>query len=171
MLIDLPLDNIETNPFNPRINFIGLRDLVSSFKTNGQLSPIRVRQSARNKDKYQLIFGHRRVMAAKKLGWKTIRAEVVSVSDQKMAIESLAENLDRKDLSDYEKGLMFDRIKNEFGISFAEIGRVLEISRQHVSNYAAMLNLFSPEKLSANPELLEFLFKITEHHSRILLTI
>ncbi|MDA4111110.1 MAG: ParB/RepB/Spo0J family partition protein [Thaumarchaeota archaeon] len=171
MLIDLPLDKIETNPFNPRFDFIGLDKLVTSLQTNGQLSPIRVRQSTRNKDKYQLVFGHRRFMAANKLDWKTIRAEVVSASDERMAIESLVENLDRKDLSDYEKGLIFDRIKNEFSLSFAEIGRTIGISRQHVSNYAAMLNLFSSERLSTNPELRDALFKISEHHSRILLTV
>ena len=108
LLVDLPVDKIETNPYNPRSNFAGLNDLVSSLETNGQLSPIRVRVSPKGKDKYQLVFGHRRFMAAKKLDWKTIRAEVVSASEEKMAIESLIENLDRKDLSDYEKGLMFD---------------------------------------------------------------
>jgi hypothetical protein len=110
-------------------------------------------------------------MAAKKLEWKTIRAEVVCTSEKKLAIESLIENLDRKDLSDYEKGLMFDRMKNEFGFSFAEIGKLIGISRQHVSNYAAMLNLFSPERLSSDPELRESLFKISEHHARILLSV
>ncbi len=169
MLVDLALDKIEANPYNPRFNFAGLDDLVSSLKTNGQLSPIRVRVSPKAKDKYQLVFGHRRFMAAMKLEWTTIRAEIVSATEEKMAVESLVENLDRKDLSDYEKGLMFDRMKNEFGFSFAEIGRLVGFSRQHVSNYAAMLNLFSPERLSTNPELRESLYKISEHHARILL--
>ena len=171
MLVDLPLDKIEINPYNPRFNFSGLSDLVSSLQTNGQLSPIRVRECPKRAGKYQLVFGHRRFMAAKKLDWKMIRAEVVSVSEEKMALESLIENLARKDLSDYEKGLMFDRMKNEFGISFAEIGRLVGFSRQHVANYAAMLNLFSPERLASNPELRESLFKISEHHARVLLSV
>jgi ParB/RepB/Spo0J family partition protein len=169
LLVDIPLDKIETNPYNPRFNFADLDDLIRSLETNGQLSPIRVRLCVNRK--YQLVFGHRRLMAAKKLEWKTIRAEVVTTSEEKMAIESLIENLDRSDLSDYEKGVMFDRMKNEFGSSFAEIGRQIGLSRQHVANFAAMANLFNPERLSRNPELREVLFKISEHHARILLSV
>ena len=43
-------------------------------------------------------------MAAELLGWKSIRAEVASLSDEQMVKQSLIENIERQDLDDYEKG-------------------------------------------------------------------
>jgi ParB/RepB/Spo0J family partition protein len=171
LLVDLPIEKIESNPFNPRANRSSsdVDRLARSLERNGQLSPVRVRQSSRHQDKFELVFGHRRVAAARKLGWNSIRAELVSsASDQIAAVESLIENLERKDISDYEKGIIFERIKREFDLSFAEIGRMIGLSRQHISNYSLMVNLFDSKTLSSNPQLQDAMFKISEHHSRIL---
>ncbi len=138
------------------------------MRTNGQLSLVKVRPSAKHEGHYELVFGHRRVIAARKLGWKTIRAEIVSISEEDMVSQSLVENFEREDLSDYEKALIFERMSKEFGKTYEQIGRMLGISKQHVSNYLAMLRLFDPAVLSSNPELLDSLRKISEHHARVL---
>jgi ParB/RepB/Spo0J family partition protein len=171
LIVDLPIEKIEPNPFNSRLSLSceELDNLASSFKRHGQIVPVKVRPSPCREGKYELVFGYRRLFAAKKLGWDTIRAEVVSsASDQEIAIESLIENLERKDISDYEKAVIFERIKREFGLSFAEIGKMTGLSRQHISNYLGLLDLFDEKTLSDNRELKEAMFKITEHHSRIL---
>lgn len=169
-LLQLPLASIDSNPYNSRKNYdTSVVDrLAHSLSSNGQLSVIKVRPSPTRRGKYELVFGHRRVMAAKKLGWKSIRAEVVSRSEQEMILESLVENVEHEDLSDYEKALTFERMSKEFGKTYEEIGRTVGISKQHVSNYISMLRLFSPSFLSSNPKLRDVLQKISEHHARVL---
>lgn len=170
LLLDLPLSLIESNPYNSRTNYstITIDRLAQSLRTNGQLSTVKVRPDTKHEGCYELVFGHRRVMAARNLGWKTIRAEVVNVSNEEMMGQSLVENFEREDLSDYEKALIFERMNKEFGKTYEQIGKMIGISKQHVSNYLAMLRLFDPEVLSSNPELLDSLRKMSEHHARAL---
>ena len=167
---ELSLAAIEENPYNSRKNYQNsvIERLAQSLSSNGQLSVVKVRPSPNHRGKYELVFGHRRVMAARKLGWKTVRAEIVNCTEQDMMVESLVENVEHEDLSDYEKALTFERMNREFGKTYDEIGRMVGISKQHVSNYVSMLRLFSPSFLSSNPKLLPALQKITEHHARIL---
>lgn len=170
LLSDLPLSSIESNPYNSRTSYsaIAIDRLAQSLRTNGQLSLVKLRPSTKHEGQYELVFGHRRVMAARKLGWKTIRAEVIGVTEEEMMSQSLVENFEREDLSDYEKALIFERMSKEFGKTYEQIGSMLGISKQHVSNYLAMLRLFDPNVLSSNPELLDSLRTMSEHHARVL---
>jgi ParB family transcriptional regulator, chromosome partitioning protein len=80
----------------------------------GQLSPIRIRINSSNSSKhYQLIFGHRRLIAAQKLGWMTIKAEIADASDEDVIILSIAENLNRKDFTDFEKAQLFKKLRDQ----------------------------------------------------------
>jgi ParB family transcriptional regulator, chromosome partitioning protein len=74
-----------------------LYSLMYSLKKFGQLNPIVV--DAR----YELIAGARRLAAAKRLGWSTIKAIVVEnpTDAEKLEIE-LEENIQRKDLTNEE---------------------------------------------------------------------
>jgi ParB family chromosome partitioning protein len=170
MLLELPLESIESNPYNSRTKYhsASVDRLAQSMRSNGQLSVVKVRPSSNHEGQYELVFGHRRVMAARKLGWKKIRAEIINASEEVMINESLVENFEHEDLSDYEKALIFERMNKEFGRTYEQIGKMLGISKQHVSNYMGMLRLFSPEVLSSNPELLESIQHMSEHHARVL---
>jgi ParB/RepB/Spo0J family partition protein len=170
LLSSIPLDKIDHNVFNSRAyaSLSNIDRLARSIERDGQLVSVRVRMSSGGTGKYELVYGHRRVLAAKKLGWKTIRAEVVDANDEDMLRQSLIENLEREQLSDYEKAIVFERFSREFNKTYQEIGVYFGISKQHVSNYLAMLRLFDSGTLSTNPELLQALHQITEHHGRIL---
>jgi len=170
MVVELPLSLIDENPFNSRSMYDEreVRRLADSLSRFGLLSSILVRQSG---DRYQIVFGHRRTKAAKLLGWNTIRAEVGSLSDEEMIEFSLAENLARENLSDYEKALCFRRMKTEFGRTYEQIGKVVGYSESHICNYARMLELFSDETIAKNPSIISDLHHISEHHARILLRI
>lgn len=135
---------------------------------SGQLVPIRVRPSNVETGKFDLVYGHRRFLAAKKLGWKTINADVLSLDDQQILQQTLVENLQREDLSDFEKAIFFQRMASEFGKTYEQIGEYAGCSRQHVCNILAMLRLFEPAYILSHPDVLEELQSISEHHSRIL---
>ncbi len=169
MALEIPIEEIALNPFNSRLRYANsnIQRIARSLDKQGQLVTVRVRMLS-GKWKYQLIFGHRRLLAAKHLGWKTIRAEVIDVDDQTALEQSLVENFEHEDLSDYEKAIIFRRINLEFHKTFEEIGKCVGINRQHVSNYISMLDLFDSEQIKSDPSLLEALYCITEHHARVL---
>ena len=169
--LTIPLEAIEVSPFDSRLRSEDVSKLANSLRSSGQLVPIRVRASPSKKNRYQLIYGHRRLLAARMLGWKTIRADIVQVNDYESAIQSFIENYERNQLSDYEKGLVFERFSTEFNMTYEEIGERVGVSRQTVSNYVAMTRLFSKETMTSKPELVVAMQKITEHHSRILLQV
>jgi ParB/RepB/Spo0J family partition protein len=164
---EIPLALMDDNPYNPRLDFDedDIERLANSLKTKGLLYPIQVR---RINDRFQVVCGHRRVRAARTLGLKTIRAEVGEFSDREMLEFSLVENLERRDISDFEKGLSFSRLAKEFNLPYSEIGRLVGFSKQHVSNLIRMTELFDEEYLSGNASVIPNLEKITEHHARLL---
>ncbi|MGI0078109.1 MAG: ParB/RepB/Spo0J family partition protein [Nitrososphaerales archaeon] len=170
MVTQIPLNLIEWNPYNSRVEYSdsSIRRLHNSLKNHGQLVTIKVRACPKHNGKYELVYGHRRFLAAKRLNWKTIRAEIIEADEDRMATESLIENFERDELSDFEKALTFQRLNKDFHKSYEQIGNLLGISRQHVSNYVSMLNLFSFDYLSSRPGLTESVHKLTEHHARIL---
>jgi ParB/RepB/Spo0J family partition protein len=169
----VPLKSIECNRFNSRIAYsaTSIERMSKSLAENGQLALVKVRRTGKHPGTFELVYGHRRYLAAKHLGWKTIRAEVAEINDEKAAQESLIENFERDELTDYEKALVFERLNKEFQMTYEEIGKRLAISKQHVSNYISMLNLFSAEFLSTNPDVREVVHQISEHHARLLLRI
>ena len=138
------------------------------MKANGQLVTIKVRPNPNDSNRYELVFGHRRFLAAKKLGWSTIRAEVVEATDEDVLKQSLVENFEREGISDYEKALIFSTLNTKFNKTYEEIGKSLGISKQHVASYIGMLRLFDNSDLAANQELADALHKMSEHHARIL---
>ena len=73
-IVELDLNNIEVNPFQPRTSFNEetLRELASSIRELGVIQPITVRKLSFGK--YQLVSGERRYRASKLVGNDTIPA-------------------------------------------------------------------------------------------------
>lgn len=69
-IVELDIDAIEVNPFQPRTNFSeeSLQELASSIKELGIIQPITVRKLEFNK--YQLVSGERRYRASKLIDYK-----------------------------------------------------------------------------------------------------
>ena len=74
-LLQLAVDEIEENPFQPRRDFsdVEIASLAESLKEHDMLQPVLVRRVA---GRYQLISGERRLRAARHAGWTTIPARV-----------------------------------------------------------------------------------------------
>ena len=135
---DIPLDLIDDNRFNSRLDYDkqSTRTLALSLQRDGLFSHVRVRKK---KDRYELVYGHRRVQAARLLGWDTIKADVSTLSDEEMLKHSLLENLERKDLSDFERSLSILRMHKEFGKTYDEIAVIIGCSKN--SNISKVSNI------------------------------
>lgn len=118
-------------------------------------------------DRYQIIFGSRRVAAARRLGWDTIEAEVTSISDSEALVLAFCENSDRKDFTDFEKATLIQRFHDLTGKSYAEIAEALGKSASFVSQHVAMLKLF-PEGITTKEERAKLLSALTEMQARVL---
>ena len=81
--------------------------LVESIKAHGVVSPIIVRPLENTPDEYEIISGHRRVMASKKAGISEIPALVVSLDRDAAAIVLVDSNLHREHILPSEKAFAY----------------------------------------------------------------
>lgn len=99
---ELELHMIDPNPDQPRKHFdpIALEELADSIRTHGLIQPISV---VRRGFRYMIVSGERRFQAYKIMGSRTIRAHILTVDDHAVQEMALIENIQREDLSDFEK--------------------------------------------------------------------
>ncbi|HTZ98321.1 MAG TPA: ParB/RepB/Spo0J family partition protein [Terriglobales bacterium] len=144
-ILRLPLDQIEENPYQTRLQFDdqALSELAESIRANGIVQPIVVRPSTSGK--FVLILGERRCRAAKLAGEATVPAIVRQVSNEQAAEMTIVENLQRQDLNCLEQAKAFARLSREFGLTQEQIGQKTGCSRESVANYLRLLKL--PESI------------------------
>lgn len=167
-ILSFSLEQLDGNPYASRLEPASLIDLVSSMKIYGQLSPIKIRRSSRDDSRFEIIFGHRRVAAAKILEWKKIAAQIIEASDEQMLQLALAENIDRVDFTDYEIGLALRKMKDQFSKQLEDIATMIGKSVSYVSEHIQLTHLFDSVHQGSD-EVRSVLQKISIRQSRILL--
>lgn len=90
--------------------------LTASIKKHGILQPPAVRQMD---DKYEIIFGHRRIEAARRAKLKTIDATVMLASDSESLSLALIENIHREDMVPGDKARALQRLMAEMNLKSA----------------------------------------------------
>lgn len=140
-VIDLNLDDIDMNPFQPRTSFNeeNLRELASSIKELGVIQPITVRKKGFGK--YELVSGERRCRASKLLGLATIPAYVRIANDQESLEMALVENIQRQDLDPIEIALSYQRLIDEIDLTQEQMSERVGKSRSAITNYLRLLKL------------------------------
>lgn len=82
-----------------------IEELAQSMQKVGMLQPVGVRATG-DKGMYELLWGHRRLLAAKRLGWRSISAVVVDELSALNAIDiTIIENAQRSELSPVEEAV------------------------------------------------------------------
>ncbi len=101
---ELPVNKIIPSVFQPRETFDKeeLQELADSMKEHGLINPISVRKNGDGT--YQIIAGERRWRAANFAKMDNIYAIIREVTPAEQRLESLIENIHRKDLNMIEKG-------------------------------------------------------------------
>lgn len=140
-IIELDLDAIEVNPFQPRTNFSeeSLLELASSIRELGIIQPITVRKSGFNK--YQLVSGERRFRASKIVGLETIPAYIRIANDQESLEMALVENIQRQDLDAIEIALSYQRLIDEINLTQEQMSERVGKKRSTITNYLRLLKL------------------------------
>ncbi|ADY28083.1 ParB/RepB/Spo0J family partition protein [Cellulophaga lytica] len=140
-IIELDLDLIEVNPFQPRSHFNeeALVELSTSIKELGVIQPITVRKLEFNK--YQLVSGERRFRASKLLGLETIPAYIRIANDQESLEMALVENIQRQDLDPIEIALSYQRLIDEIQLTQEKMSERVGKKRSTITNYLRLLKL------------------------------
>jgi ParB/RepB/Spo0J family partition protein len=113
--------------------------LAESIGTVGLINPLIVRSTMGGR--YELVSGHRRLMAVKQLGWKEVPARVVTLSDEKAFMVAMSENLERKDPTPLEEAAAFRRAVDELHLKEKNIAAMIHRSVAYVSNRLSLLKL------------------------------
>ncbi|WP_313804103.1 ParB/RepB/Spo0J family partition protein [Flavobacterium sp.] len=140
-IIELEIEAIEINPFQPRTNFNeeSLQELASSIRELGVIQPITVRKIDFNK--YQLISGERRLRASKLVGLKTIPAYIRLANDNDSLVMALVENIQRHDLDPIEIALSYQRLIDEIQLTQEQMSDRVGKKRSTIANYLRLLKL------------------------------
>ena len=139
-IIDLPLDELRPNPYQPRKTFKDetLDELANSIKEHGVFQPIIVKKSIKG---YEIIAGERRFRASKKAGLKKIPAIIRQFTDEQMMEIALLENLQRENLNAIEEAEAYVSMTQKLGITQEELSKKVGKSRSHISNIIGLLRL------------------------------
>ncbi|UII78983.1 ParB/RepB/Spo0J family partition protein [Flagellimonas sp. CMM7] len=140
-VVELEIDSIEVNPFQPRSNFNDetLKELASSIRELGIIQPITVRKLDFNK--FQLVSGERRFRASKLVGLKTIPSYIRIANDQESLEMALVENIQRQDLDPIEIALSYQRLIDEIEVTQEKLSDRVGKKRSTITNYLRLLKL------------------------------
>jgi ParB family chromosome partitioning protein len=140
-IIELDIESIEINPFQPRTNFNEetLQELAISIKELGVIQPITVRKIDFNK--YQLISGERRLRASKIAGLQTIPSYIRIANDNESLLMALVENIQRHDLDAIEVALSYQRLMDEIQLTQEQVSERVGKKRSTIANYVRLLKL------------------------------
>ena len=164
-IANIPIDLIETNPFQPRDQFEedSLKELSHSIKEQGIIQPITVRKIGY--DKYQLISGERRLRASKLAKLTSIPAYIRIANDEQMLEMALVENIQREQLNSIEVAISFQRLLDECNLTQEQLSERVGKNRTTISNFIRLL------KLAPEVQVIIRNGQISMGHARALITI
>lgn len=162
-VIQLPVDQIEPNQFQPRTIFDDekIAELAQTINTHGMIQPIVVRKM--DDEKYELIAGERRWRAVQVLGWERVSAIIREMTDTQTASVALIENLQREELTVIEEALAYQQLLELHDLTQEALAQRLGKNQSTVANKLRLLKL--PDEVQQ--ALLQK--QITERHARALI--
>jgi ParB family transcriptional regulator, chromosome partitioning protein len=161
----VPLDLIQSNPYQPRTDFDqkALEELSNSIKEQGVIQPVTVRKG--DDGKFQLISGERRCKAAQMAGITSIPAYIRSANDQEMREMAIVENIQRADLNPMEIALGYQQLIEDCNLTQEMLAERLGKSRSTITNQLRLLKLPAEIQIGLRQEL------ISTGHARALLSV
>jgi ParB family chromosome partitioning protein len=159
---EIAVAKIRPNPYQPRKHFDAesLAELSESIKTHGLLQPIVIKEDL---DGYILIAGERRLRASKLAKNKTIKAIVVSVSDEQMREHALIENIQRDELNVIDLAQAYQELIDIHELTHEQLSQTVHKSRTQITNTLRLLQLSDKGRKALVDG------KITAGHAKVIL--
>jgi len=140
----LPLDKIldPTRPLRNDLSPESVVDLVASIKQIGIIEPLVV---CRSGDSFEVIAGHRRLMAAEVAGLALVPCLITEVTGIEAEILKLHENIARAEINPIDWAKHLHYLKSQYGLTTAKLAELLGMSPDWVAQHLAILQY--PEEL------------------------
>ncbi|MFI5153729.1 MAG: ParB/RepB/Spo0J family partition protein [Chitinophagales bacterium] len=140
-IIRIPIDQIETNPRQPRHDFdeTTLKELAASIRIHDIIQPVTLARLPSGK--FRLVSGERRVRASRMAGLRDIPAYIRQANDHQLLELALLENLQREDLNAMEISLSYKRMMDELNYTQEQVSERMGKERSTVANYIRLLKL------------------------------
>lgn len=135
----IPINQIEPNPEQPRIEIGDLTELTSSIKEKGILEPLLVKPV--QPGSWMIIAGERRWRAANLAGLREVPCIELDIDEQSIAEIALIENLQRKDLTVWEEADGLADLANRYKYTHDEIAKKIGKSRSTVTEAMSIAGL------------------------------
>lgn len=142
----IEIELIEPDPNQPRRYFDQdvLEELAASIQAWGIKQPLTVRWQPQSQ-KYRIIDGERRYRASGIAGLRELPCLLQESNSRDTLIDQIVHNCQRADLRPYETADALVRLKNEFGMTFAEIAKLTGKSIGEVGKLIALVEKVVPE--------------------------
>ena len=139
----LSVSDLVRNKLQPRKIFDqeNLEELTNSIKERGVIQPIIVRNSQDYSDKYEIIAGERRWLAAQNAGLHEVPVVITEADDLKSLEFAIVENVQRHDLNSIEEANGYQKLIDQFGYDQEKVAKFIGKSRSHISNCLRLLTL------------------------------
>lgn len=142
---DIPVERIRPNPFQARQVFDGLDELAEAIRVQGFVSRLRIRSDPAENGYFQLVYGERRLRAARIAGLTEIPCEIIEHTDDEMIEIGLAENIQRRDLDPLEEARAFQRLIEQRNYTIRGLAQRIGKDKSYIDNRLALLR--APEDI------------------------
>jgi ParB family chromosome partitioning protein len=136
----IPINQIEPNPEQPRVEIGDLTELTNSIRQKGVLEPLLVKP-LRETGNWMIIAGERRWRAANLAGLKEVPCIELDIDEKSIAEIALIENLQRKDLTVWEEADGLAALAETYGYTHEEIAKKISKSRTTVTESMAIAGI------------------------------
>jgi len=136
-------------------------ELAQSIEEQGVIVPIKLKPRG---DRYEIVYGHRRVEAARRAGLAAIPALIEGLDDTETMVQALIENLQREDLGPMDLARALQALKETTGWSNKEIQRQGIVSHSYAGQLLALLE--EPDEIQDKLEGVAARYPLTESHVR-----
>ncbi|MDE6269282.1 MAG: ParB/RepB/Spo0J family partition protein [Muribaculaceae bacterium] len=162
---EVPLEQIQPNPDQPRANFDEdtLVELSTSIRELGIIQPLSLRKLG--PDSYQIIAGERRYRAARMAGLTSVPAYIRTANETELTEMALIENIQREDLNAIEIALTFKKLIDQYKLTQERLSERIGKKRATVANFLRLLRLPAEVQLGLRDKRLDM------GHARALLSL
>jgi ParB family transcriptional regulator, chromosome partitioning protein len=140
----IPVDQLDPNPLQPRVEIGDLTELTASISDKGVLEPLLVKPTGAG-SRWMIIAGERRWRAARAAGLREVPCIEMDVDEPTVAEIALIENMQRKDLTPWEEADGLLALCERFGYTHEDVARKVGKSRSTVTEALSIASL--PEEI------------------------
>jgi ParB family transcriptional regulator, chromosome partitioning protein len=147
-VVELDPALLDPSPFQDRLpddTGADLASLSKSIEEEGQKVPIQVRPNPAAAGRYQIAYGHRRWRVLSNLG-RAVRAVVLELTDEQLAIAQGIENSARQDLAWVERALFAARMEKA-NLKPRDVIAALSIDHSELAKMRTVTTVLSPDLL------------------------